>query len=173
MRNIVIIAFIAATLMPLGQISASAAPVNSTTKASPDLPKGSDITSISMTGDTPAQVYWQPKNPANVKSEIMGWLKQAQPTAVHSLPREVIPHLEDYLGPAHLYLKASNQQTITIWPVYYLSFKSTQDGNYQYFVHYVNNVVAWTQGNKSSFLFAPVLFRWLQQDQWMHEFKQN
>ena len=116
------------------------------------------VQAVSLAGDSPAQMWYFPKNPATVVAEVYQWLRHATPTAIH-MPSQHGIFLEDYMGPAQLSFTNQSGRVITVYPAFYLA-----ESNHRVAAHYFPNVVACQTGKRITYLTSPALYRYLHLD---------
>lgn len=123
------------------------------------------VQAVSLAGDSPAQMWYFPTNPAAVVSEVYNWLRIATPTTIH-MPSQHGIFLMDYMGPAQLSFTDQSGRLITVYPAFYLA-KSTD----RIAAHYFPNVVAYRAGKHVTYLSSPALYRYLHHDAlWQAQF---
>jgi hypothetical protein len=128
------------------------------------------IRSLKISDDSPGETWWAPLNQDNAISQVSAWLKTATPYA-ETIPQSQQVFLMDYLGPSQLHLTTSDNQTIKIYPAYYYTkTEEEQYGTYLAQVQYVQDVIAFDNGQGISYFTSEQLFDWLKTDQWKTEF---
>ena len=116
------------------------------------------VQAVSLTGDSPAQMWYFPTNPAAVVSEVYNWLRISTPTTIH-MPSQHGIFLMDYLGPAQLWFTDQSGRRVNVHPAFYLA-KSGRGISVRYFP----NVVACQTGKHIDYLTSPALYRYLHRD---------
>lgn len=151
----------AVNLTPVAsQNSASASPkhVMNSYKA----PK--QVLGMNISGDSPAQPWSFPTDPARVTRQVYQWLHDAKEVSV-TPPATTVGVMNGYLGPARLYFTDQNGHHVSVFPAYSLT------GNAPIRIHYVANTVEYQDGSTTTYLHAPALYTWLRADKWVSEFQ--
>jgi hypothetical protein len=141
------------------------------------------IQSISIIDDSPAAIYWSPRNQKAVLSKVIAWLKQAA-SYTEAIPKSdnIIVHAN--IGPAQIVLTTSDNQIIKVYPAYYIdnggktniipindqngTDTAVTDSNFQ--VQYVQNVLAFDTNGKQTYIKSEQIYNWLKTNQWETEF---
>lgn len=122
-----------------------------------------------IAGDSPAQIWTFPKNPASVIQHLAKWLSTASITSARPPKTNQNVQFADYIGPAQLYFYDESGHRILVEPAYSIAHKRTG-----YEVALLKNIVEYHDGNHVTYLKAPQLFHWLSADKyWGAQFREE
>lgn len=122
---------------------------------------------ISLTDDSPASLYWAPKNQKTTLYELTSWLQQAK------LYEGEIPKSQDIgifnanINPSILYIKTSDKHEITIQLAFYL----VSNNRKSFEVRYIADVLQLNNDKQKIYIQSSNLFKWLRNDKWKTGFK--
>ena len=139
------------------------------TKVTVQFPKETDIQSVYVVAGLATGSY-VPKNQSATISQIVDWLKTAEPVSVQfpqfKSKKQFVTNA--YTGPAALILHLNAKENVTISPAYYIW---TNAAGGEIVNHYVNGVVGYQIGSKTMYFKDPAIYQWLKDNQWTKEFK--
>lgn len=128
------------------------------------------IQGVSVTGNGPDMLWYDPAQVARATRQVQGWLAHATEVPAPAMPKKQ-PVLMDYLGPARLYFTDGvNGQPVTVFPAYYLADAGKGGG---VAIHYIPDIVTYRMGRAGPavYLRAPALDRFLRQERlWQSQF---
>lgn len=141
------------------------------------------IQSISISDNSPASIWWIPNDQKFVLSQIIAWLKQAEPYT-EKIPQSPEVVFQGNVGPAQITLTTSDKRLLVIYPAYYIeksekthtSISTDEHGvvtkteNPEFQVQYVQDVLVFDNGGDRSYLKSEELYNWLKSNQWKTEF---
>lgn len=139
------------------------------TQAPPAFTPPAYIQGVTSSGDTPAAIWYFPKNVATVTHEVFTWLRQATPAAAPAFPKEPRGLVHDYMGPAQLWFTGPSGTRIAVYPAFYLAGGPGRLVR----VHYAPDTLAYVVNRgagarTTSYLRAPALYRFLRDDASWH-----
>jgi|GEM_PF-4466708 len=79
-----------------------------------------DIQAVTLSGDTPAAIWYFPRDTARVTREVYAWLRRAAPTQAPVFPHADGAMVMDYLGPARLSFALPGGGRVQVYPAYAL-----------------------------------------------------
>ena len=132
------------------------------------LPKETDIKSLSIASDGAVSLWMVPKNPDLTTQQILKWLNSAEPVSVKILYSNVTKPVitSVYIGPSILYIHLRNNESVKISPACYIWETNTSLN------HYLNGIISYQIQNHKIYYFKnPALYQWLKKDQWKPQFK--
>lgn len=128
------------------------------------------IQGVSLTGNSPGMLWYQPVNVALMTQKVQAWLAAATVVPAPAMPRKQ-PVLMDYLGPARLsFTDGANGEKVAVFPAYYLAEEGKAGA---VTVHYIPDTVAYQSGpgGPAVYLREPALDRYLRQGRlWQRDF---
>lgn len=139
--------------------------VKITDQSNVKIPDISNIQSVIIMNDGPAQTYMYPTEPMKLAQQVLGMLQKAHQVSVQFPKLNQQWSTSGYLGPASLSLLLKNKDYISITPAFYIVI-----ANGRMNVHYVTNVIKYKTREKTMYFKDSALFRWLKDDQWKPEF---
>ncbi|SMC19269.1 hypothetical protein SAMN02745134_00782 [Clostridium acidisoli DSM 12555] len=122
---------------------------------------------ISLVDDSPASLYWVPKNQRTTLYEVTSWLQQAKLYEGEIPKSQSIGIFNGNINPSILYIKTSNEHEITIQPAFYFVLNNGKS----FEVRYVHDVLQLNNDKQKIYIQSSKLFKWLRNDKWKTEFE--
>lgn len=129
------------------------------------------VQSVSISDDSPAAVFWNPKGQKAVYAEVSAWLKSVVPYTEKLPQSEDVGAFHANIGPSILHIVVSDQQQILVYPAWYTKKDGENEPyNARSVVHYLQDVIAVNNGGTISYYQSQPLYDWLKTGRWQDEF---
>lgn len=127
-----------------------------------------NIDTVSLSDDSPASVYWIPKDEKITINQITAWLQQAKPYK-GEIPKDQINAIFNAnIEPSTLYITTFDKHEIKIQPAWYLA---VVQGIAK--AQCVTDVLEINKDKQKSYIQCSQLFNWLKNDKWHTEFEKK
>lgn len=123
------------------------------------------VQAVTLSGDTPAALWYYPKDAAKVTREVFTWLRAAVPAAAPTFPKPKRLLVMDYMGPAQLSFTGPKGVRVTVYPAFYLA----EGRHHLVNAHYAPDVLAYVVNRRASsssttYLRSSALYGFLRDD---------
>ncbi|MDT8718060.1 hypothetical protein IAI10_15445 [Clostridium sp. 19966] len=123
------------------------------------------IENVSLSDDSPASIWWIPKDEKTTINEITAWLQQAKPYK-GEIPKDQINAIFNAnIAPSTLYITTSDKHEIKIQPACVVQGIAK--------AQCVTDVLEINKDKQKSYIQCSQLFNWLKNDKWNTEFEKK